>query len=57
MLYCGTHGLLREVPIEQVAEFERMLIETLSPEVFRGAAARRDLTRRSEPGLRRLPDG
>ena len=34
VLYCGTHGLLREVPIEQVAEFERMLIETLSPEVF-----------------------
>ena len=34
VLYCGTHGLLREVPIEQVAEFERMLVETLSPEVF-----------------------
>lgn len=34
VLYCGTHGLLREVPIERVAEFERMLVETLSPEVF-----------------------
>ena len=34
VLYCGTHGLLREVPIEQVSEFERMLVETLSPEVF-----------------------
>ena len=34
VLYCGTHGLLREVPIEQVAEFEHMLVETLSPEVF-----------------------
>ena len=31
VLYCGTHGLLREVPIEQVSEFERMLVETLSP--------------------------
>ena len=29
VLYCGTHGLLRDVPIEHVADFERLLIETL----------------------------
>ena len=31
VLYCGTHGLLRDVPIEHVADFERLLIETLKP--------------------------
>ena len=72
VLYCGTHGLLREVPIEQVAEFERMLVETLSPEVFE-ALRRGEIdesigarqpprsghrsTSRSVPGSRRLPDG
>lgn len=30
VLYCGTHGLLRDVPIGKVAEFERLLVETLS---------------------------
>ena len=29
-LYCGTHGLLRDVPIGKVAEFERLLVATLS---------------------------
>ena len=29
ILYCGTHGLLREVPIERVAEFEHRLLERL----------------------------
>ena len=31
VLYCGTHGLLRDVPIEHVADFESLLIETLKP--------------------------
>ena len=30
VLYCGTHGLLRDVPIEKVPEFERLLIESLA---------------------------
>lgn len=29
VLYCGTHGLLRDVPLEMVPEFERNFIETL----------------------------
>ncbi len=29
VLYCGTHGLLREVPIERVPEFEQQLLERL----------------------------
>ena len=29
VLYCGTHGLLRDVPIEKVAEFEHLLLERL----------------------------
>ena len=29
VLYCGTHGLLRDVPIERVAEFEHLLLERL----------------------------
>lgn len=29
VLYCGTHGLLREVPIEKVADFEHLLLERL----------------------------
>lgn len=29
ILYCGTRGLLKEVPIEQVAGFEQGLLETL----------------------------
>ncbi len=28
-LYCGTHGLLRDVPIEKVSEFEHLLLERL----------------------------
>lgn len=31
VLYCGTHGLLRDVPMEHVEDFERLLIETLKP--------------------------
>lgn len=31
VLYCGTHGLLRDVPIAHVADFERLLIESLKP--------------------------
>ena len=31
VLYCGTHGLLKDVPIEHVADFERLLIEALKP--------------------------
>lgn len=35
VLYCGTHGLLKDVPIEHVADFERLLIESLKgTEVF-----------------------
>ncbi len=29
VLYCGTHGLLRDVPIERVADFEHLLLERL----------------------------
>lgn len=29
ILYCGTHGLLRDVPLENVQDFERSLIEAL----------------------------
>ncbi|WP_273373302.1 F0F1 ATP synthase subunit alpha [Alistipes megaguti] len=29
VLYCGTHGLLREIAIEQVPEFEHLLLERL----------------------------
>lgn len=31
VLYCGTHGLLKDVPLEHVADFERLLIEALKP--------------------------
>ena len=31
VLYCGTHGLLKNVPLEHVADFERLLIESLKP--------------------------
>ena len=31
VLYCGTHGLLRDVPMEHVEDFERLLIEALKP--------------------------
>lgn len=35
VLYCGTHGLMREVPIERVADFERELLRELeTSEVF-----------------------
>lgn len=35
VLYCGTHGLMREVPIERVADFERALLRELeTSEVF-----------------------
>ncbi|MEG1748202.1 MAG: F0F1 ATP synthase subunit alpha, partial [Tannerellaceae bacterium] len=30
ILYCGTHGLLKNVPLNRVHEFERMYIQTLS---------------------------
>ena len=30
ILYCGTHGLLRDIPLAKVGEFERMLVENLS---------------------------
>ena len=29
VLYCGTHGLMRDLPLEKVPEFERMLIRLL----------------------------
>lgn len=50
VLYCSTHGLLREVPIEQVSEFERMLVETLSLEVFEALQLARS-TSRSVPRI------
>ena len=31
VLYCGTHGLMKDLPIEKVPEFERLLIELLQP--------------------------
>ncbi len=31
VLYCGTHGLLKDVPMEHVADFERLFIEALKP--------------------------
>ena len=35
VLYCGTHGLMREIPVERVADFERELLRELeSSEVF-----------------------
>lgn len=37
MLYCGTNGLMREVPIEKVSEFEVQFLEELelnSPEII-----------------------
>lgn len=30
ILYCGTHGLLKEVPLEQVSEFEKNFLQTLA---------------------------
>jgi len=30
ILYCGTHGLLREVPLEKVSEFEKNFLESLN---------------------------
>jgi len=29
ILYCGTHGLLRDVPLNNVQDFERSFIESL----------------------------
>ena len=29
ILYCGTHGLLRDVPLDKVGEFERNFLEFL----------------------------
>ena len=29
ILYCGTHGLLRNVPLDKVSEFERNFLESL----------------------------
>lgn len=35
VLYCGTHGLMREIPVERVADFERELLRDLeTSEVF-----------------------
>lgn len=35
VLYCGTHGLMRDVPLERVADFERELLRELeASEVF-----------------------
>lgn len=35
VLYCGTHGLMREIPVERVADFERELLRELeTSEVF-----------------------
>ena len=35
VLYCGTHGLMREIPVERVADFERELFRELeTSEVF-----------------------
>lgn len=35
VLYCGTHGLMREIPVERVADFEReLLCELETSEVF-----------------------
>ena len=31
VLYCGTHGLMRDIAIEQVPEFEKRLIQELRP--------------------------
>jgi F-type H+-transporting ATPase subunit alpha len=28
-IYCGTQGLMSEVPLDKVAEFEKLLIQTL----------------------------
>lgn len=30
VLYCGTHGLLKDVPLERVPEFERLFLEQLA---------------------------
>jgi F-type H+-transporting ATPase subunit alpha len=29
ILYCGTHGLLKNVPLDKVSEFERSFLEYL----------------------------
>ena len=29
ILYCGTHGLLKDVPLEEVSEFERNFLDYL----------------------------
>ena len=29
ILYCGTHGLLRNVPLAKVSDFERSFLDTL----------------------------
>ena len=31
VLYCGTHGLLKDVPLDKVQEFEKALINNLQP--------------------------
>ncbi len=33
VLYCGTHGLMREIPVERVADFERELLRELETSV------------------------
>ncbi len=30
VLYCGTNALMKDIPVEKVGEFERLLLETLS---------------------------
>lgn len=29
ILYCGTHGLLKDIPVEQVAHFEQQFLQQL----------------------------
>ena len=30
ILYCGTHGLLKDIPLDRVSEFERTFLDTLA---------------------------
>lgn len=50
VLYCGTHGLMREIPVERVADFERELLRELeASEVFPTLREGGGSTRRPPP--------
>lgn len=48
VLYCGTHGLLKDVPLDKVREFEKALINNLQQTDVVPDAEKRHHRRRSE---------